>query len=87
LLEQGRSNPANLLAGSSPYLRMLGTVVCGGLLAKAALAAAEHDDDFHRAKVVSAKFFGEQILPTATALEGAVTAGSADLFALSPAQL
>jgi acyl-CoA dehydrogenase len=87
LLEQGRSNPANLLAGSTPYLRMLGTVVCGGLLAKAALAAAEHDDDFHRAKVVSAKFFGEQILPTATALEGAVTAGSADLFALSPAQL
>jgi len=90
LLQRGRENPADLLAGSAPYLRMLGTVVCGGLLAKAALAAREQNEDpdgFYRAKVVSAKFFGEQILPTAAALEGAVTAGSDDLFALTPSQL
>jgi hypothetical protein len=69
---------------------MLGTVVCGGLLAKAALAAREQTDDpdgFYRAKLVSARFFGEQLLPGATALEGPVTAGAGDLFALDPAQL
>ncbi len=90
LLQRGREHPADLLAGSTPYLRMLGTVVCGGLVAKAALAAREQNDDpdgFYRAKVVSAKFFGEQILPAATALEAAVTAGSDDLFALTPSQL
>jgi acyl-CoA dehydrogenase len=90
LLQRGRENPADLLAGSAPYLRMLGTVVCGGLMAKVALVAREQTDDpdgFYRAKIVSAKFFGEQILPAAAALEGAVTAGADDLFALTPAQL
>ncbi len=90
LLEKGATSPADVLAGSSPYLRMLGTVVCGGLLAKAALAAGEQTDDpdgFYRAKVVSAKFFGEQLLPGATALEGPATAGAGDLFALDPSQL
>ena len=90
LLTRGTSSPADALAGSAPYLRMLGTVVCGGLMAKAALAAAEQTDDpagFYRAKLVSAKFFGEQVLPGAAALEGPVTAGAGDLFALSPAQL
>ncbi len=90
LLERGGNNANDLLAGSSPYLRMLGTVVCGGLLAKSALAAREQTDDpsgFYSAKIVSAKFFGEQLLPGATALEGSVTAGAGDLFALSPPQL
>ena len=91
LLERGAGGQAaDVLAGSSPYLRMLGTVVCGGLLAKAALAAREQPDDpggLHRAKIVSAKYFGEQLLPGAAALEGAVTAGAGDLFALAPDQL
>jgi acyl-CoA dehydrogenase len=93
LLSRGLEQPVDLLAGSTPYLRMLGTVVCGGLLAKAALAAQEQvkgsgdTEGFFAAKVVSARFFGEQILPSALALEGAVTAGSDDLFALSPSQL
>jgi acyl-CoA dehydrogenase len=87
LLAVAGSDPRALLAGSSPYLRLLGTTVCGGLLAKAALAAVDHDDDFHRAKVVSAKFFGEQILPTAVGLLPAAVAGAADLDALTPEQL
>ena len=90
LLEHGAADPNDALAGSTPYMRMLGTVVCGGLMAKAVLAAREQNEDpdgFYEAKIVSGKFFGEQILPTATALEGAATAGAGDLFALSPSQL
>ncbi len=83
------------LAASSPYLRLLGTVVVGGFHGAAALAAlaslegqpSADDAAFYEAKVVSAKFFGEQILPTAHGLLGAVTAGSADLFALDADQL
>ncbi len=87
-LVEGRVNDA--LAGSSPYLRLLGTVVCGGLHAQAALAALAADDldaDFVAAKVASARFFGRQVLPTVTGLVPAVTAGADDLFALSAAQL
>jgi acyl-CoA dehydrogenase len=106
LLAIGRDDPRALLAGSSPYLRLLGTTVCAGLLAKAALAAGDdgNDDgkndrkndgdndgnngvDFRRAKLVSARFFGEQILPATAGLLPAVTAGAGDLDALSAEQL
>jgi acyl-CoA dehydrogenase len=62
---------------------LLGTTVCAGLLAKGALAASVHDDEFHRAKVTSAKFFGEQILPVACGLLPAIEAGAGDLDAVA----
>jgi len=90
LIEHGPSDVASLLGASGPYLRLLATTVCGGLLAKAAIAAsngANFDDDFLAAKVTSAKFFGEQILPTASGLLAAATSTADDLFALTPDQL
>ncbi|NNF54595.1 MAG: acyl-CoA dehydrogenase [Acidimicrobiales bacterium] len=88
LLEHGATDVNAALAGSSPYLRMLGTVVCGGLMADLAMKADKSSDaEFAEAKKVSARFFGEQILPTANGLLGAVTAGPDDLFALTPKQL
>jgi alkylation response protein AidB-like acyl-CoA dehydrogenase len=87
LLTVGQSDPRSLLGASSPYLRLLGTTVCAGLLAKSALVAAEQDDDFHRAKLVSARFFAEQILPAAVGLLPAATADVDDLDALSAEQL
>ncbi len=83
LLAVAGSDQRALLAGATPYLRLLGTTVCAGLLATAAIAAAEHDDDFHRGKVLAAKFFGEQILPVATGLLPAVEAGVEDLDSIS----
>ena len=38
LAERSTANPDALLSASTPYLRLLGTVVCAGLLARAALA-------------------------------------------------
>jgi 3-(methylthio)propanoyl-CoA dehydrogenase len=87
LLDIAQADPRALLAGSTPYLRLLGTTVCAGLLAKGALAAIDRDDDFHRAKVVSARLFGEQILPTVNGLVPAIEAGDDDLYALSPSQM
>jgi acyl-CoA dehydrogenase len=88
LLSIAGDDPRGLLAASTPYLRLLGTTVCAGLLAKAALAACDGaDDDFRRAKCVSARFFGEQILPATAGLLPAVTAGAGDLDALSAEQL
>ncbi len=87
MIEWSSSDPRALLGASAPFLRLLGTTVCAGLLGKAALVASGHDDEFHRAKVVSARFFGEQILPTAVGLLAAVLAGDDDLYALDAAAL
>jgi len=93
LLKRGAANINDLLSGSSPYLRLLGTVVCGGLLGRLALEVANMDSngdyppEFLEAKIVSARFFGEQILPTVVGLQSAVQAGADDLFALTPDQL
>ena len=81
------TDPRSLLGSSMPYLRLLGTVTCAGLLAKGAAVAAGRDDDFHRAKVVSAKFFAEQIVPAAVGLLPAVLAPADDLYALTAQQL
>ena len=86
LLEVGQTDPKTLLGASTPYLRLLGTTVCAGLVAKGAVAAAERGDDFGRAKVVSAKFFGEQILPSVQGLLPAVQATADDLYALDATQ-
>ncbi len=68
------------LAGASPYLRQLGTVAGGWLMARSALAALEHpadvSEEFVTEKVVTARFYGEQLLPLADALVAAVKGGS-----------
>ncbi|HWL43098.1 MAG TPA: acyl-CoA dehydrogenase [Ilumatobacter sp.] len=78
------ADPRSLLAGSTPYLRLLGTTVCAGLLAKQALAATALG---LADKVVTARFFGEQILPTVQGLVPAITANADILYELTPTQL
>ena len=84
LAEVGATDQRALLAGSSPYLRLLGTTVCAGLLAKQALAATAAD---RPDKVVTARYFGEQILPTVQGLVPTITAGADLLYELTPEQL
>jgi 3-(methylthio)propanoyl-CoA dehydrogenase len=94
LLTSGR-DVVDVLAGATPYLRMFGTVVGGWLLARQAATATRlldtggngYDNDFLRAKVATARFYAEQLLPQARGLLGAVTAGQRDLFAIEPKYL
>jgi acyl-CoA dehydrogenase len=88
LLANAPTDPRHALAGASPYLRMFGTVLGGWFLARQALAArAAGDDRFHAAKVVTATYYADQVLPTARGLLPSVTAGSDVLFALSAEEL
>ncbi len=86
LLANGPADPNNSLAGATPYLRMCGIVTGGWLLARSARAAQHQLDDgrgdaaFLRQKVVTARFYADQILPQAAGLVAAVTAGPADLL-------
>ena len=86
LVQTATDDPRSLLGSSSPYLRLLGTTVCAGLLARGVLAA-EGDDDFTVAKRISARFFAEQILPTVGGLLPAVTSSADLLYELGPDQL
>jgi alkylation response protein AidB-like acyl-CoA dehydrogenase len=66
-------------AGATPYLRMFATTVGGFLLARAALAARRSGAPLADAKLAGARFYAAQLLPPASALLPAVTAGAAPL--------
>jgi alkylation response protein AidB-like acyl-CoA dehydrogenase len=88
LLAMAATDQRDVLAGATPYLRLFGTVLGGWLLARQAVAArpGAAADPFLAAKVTTARYYLEQVLPLAGALLPAVTAGAADLDAV-PAEL
>ncbi len=83
----GRS-PDDMAAGAGPYLRLFGLALGGALLARQAAEAARRlaegrgDPAFLRAKIATARFYAEQILPQAPALLGPATRGAAALYAI-----
>ena len=93
LAMNGMQDPNQAAAGATPYLRMLGTVAGGYFLAKSALAASRlleegsEDKEFLEAKIATARFYAEQLLPLGTALLGPITAGKELLFAIDPDQM
>ncbi|MEX1077735.1 MAG: acyl-CoA dehydrogenase [Homoserinimonas sp.] len=88
MLRTGMQDPDAMLSGSTPYLRMWGLCLGGWLLAKAALVGSAHGDaTVAEDKLVTARFYAEQLLPASAGLLGAATAGSRDLFALDSAAL
>ncbi len=97
LLDHGRTDGRDALAGATPYLRLFSLVVGGWLMARQALAAhagvvaageaGRRDADALAAKVVTARFFAEHLLPAVAGLAQPVTAGHQDLFAIAPGAL
>ncbi|MBL8780992.1 MAG: acyl-CoA dehydrogenase C-terminal domain-containing protein [Alphaproteobacteria bacterium] len=89
LQERMRTSPNEALPGAAPYLKMLGTLAGAHFLARGALAACDRlaagdaDKDFLNARIATAQFFAEQVLPPTEALLGPVTRGAGGPFALS----
>jgi 3-(methylthio)propanoyl-CoA dehydrogenase len=89
MMEEGLADPRNALAGATPYLRMFSLVTAGWLMARQGLAAKslldeDASDEFAQAKLVTARFFAEQILPAVNGLAVPVMAGFEDLYAVKP---
>jgi alkylation response protein AidB-like acyl-CoA dehydrogenase len=85
------SSPLEAFAGATPYLNMLGHVVGGWVMVRQAQAAqrridAGATDPRLAAKVTTASFYCEQLLPKAQGFQPAALAGSADLMALGAEQ-
>ena len=78
-------------AGAVPFLKLMG-IVCGGwqmaraaLVAQRKLDAGEGDAAFLRAKIATARFFGDHVLSQARGLAHAAMDGSAGVLALEEA--
>lgn len=92
LATHGVKDANDALAGATPFLRLMGTTVGGWFMARSALAAREElakggDEEFLTAKIATARFYAEQLLPQTRGLLPMVTAGSAQLFDVPVDQL
>jgi hypothetical protein len=82
LLEHGKDQVA-VLSGATPYLRQLSTLVGGYVLAESALLVLEATDidvETVAAKVATARFFCEQLLPAVHGIGASITGDGALLM-------
>jgi alkylation response protein AidB-like acyl-CoA dehydrogenase len=85
LQEASAARPNEALAGATPYLRLLGIARGGSLLAKGALAAhrlahAGNGDPLLAARITTARFFAENIVPAAHGLSREITLGAGSVL-------
>jgi alkylation response protein AidB-like acyl-CoA dehydrogenase len=91
LAQNGMKNPDNAGAASVDYLRMFGIVVVGYLWARQAkaalskLTAKSGNAAFYEAKLVSARFWMERLMPDTASLGERVKAGADGLMLLDAA--
>jgi 3-(methylthio)propanoyl-CoA dehydrogenase len=85
------SNPREAAAGAVPYLKLTGTLSGGWQMARAAriahhlLASGEDSAAFLRAKISTARFYAEHVLPEAGACRDEITMGATSTLALEEA--
>ncbi len=89
-MANGMKNPENVGAGAYSYMTLMGIVAVGTMWLRMAVAASklkaagEGDAAFLDAKLVTARFFAERILPDAGALRRKIEGGAESLMALPP---
>jgi hypothetical protein len=72
-----------MFAGSVPYLMLWGYTAGGWMMGKAALVAdKKSDDEFYAAKLVTARYYAEHVLPKTAALAHEIQHGGSSTMAL-----
>jgi hypothetical protein len=80
-------------AGSVYYLKLMGITSGGWMMARSALiatqqlAAGEGDATFLKAKINTARFYAEHILPQAMGLSASIVKGSQSVLSMEEAAL
>lgn len=92
ILEHFAARPDLPAAGSVPFLKLMGIVLGGWQLGRAALVAQRQlasgeseDRDFLQAKLMSARFFFEHLLPQTSGLASAILEGAESVLAFEEA--
>jgi alkylation response protein AidB-like acyl-CoA dehydrogenase len=86
MMAAGLDDPRDALAGATPYLRMFSLLTAGWLMARqalearSALDAGTDDPEMVEAKLATAAFFCEQLLPAVHGLAPAALAGADPLY-------
>ncbi|HEX7784058.1 MAG TPA: acyl-CoA dehydrogenase C-terminal domain-containing protein [Sphingobium sp.] len=90
LMQNAMTNPDNAGAGAHSYMHIMGIVATGLMWLRMASAAAALQDagegnaKFLEAKLITARFFAERIMPDAGALRRKIEGGAETLMALEP---
>ncbi len=83
---EAKGNPNAAYAGSVPYLMLAGNLVAGWQLARALMAAEDAlatDKEFMAAKITTARFYAEHILPRTSSLRAAIVDGADSVTAMA----
>jgi 3-(methylthio)propanoyl-CoA dehydrogenase len=92
IVEHIQTDIKRVFAGSVPYLKLCGITLGGWQMACAALAAERKlengadDAAFCHAKIATARFYADHVLPLSLALRAAIVEGSPGVLALSEDQ-
>ena len=90
LRAQVAETPARAYAVSVPYLHLCGRVLGGAMMARSAaiasarLAAGGGDESFYRAKLQTARFYAEHLLPQSLGLLRIIKSGGASVAEADP---
>jgi alkylation response protein AidB-like acyl-CoA dehydrogenase len=82
MVENGKSDPKLVYAGAVNYLKLVGVVLCGWQLARAMMIAQDmliNDTEFFGAKLITARFYAETVLPQATSLDQTIRLAGATI--------
>ncbi len=88
LMQNAPADPDNAGAASYPYMQLMGVVTLGLMwlrMAKAsakAMASGDTDADIHQAKLATARFYAERIMPETNAYRRKIEGGAQSLMAL-----
>jgi alkylation response protein AidB-like acyl-CoA dehydrogenase len=87
VVDQGRSAPNAVFAGSVPYLMLAGTTIAGWQMARALMVAedrlaAGEDVAFMQAKVTTCRFFAEHLLTRVPGWRDAIVEGADSVTAM-----
>jgi len=91
IAQKGLANPDEAGAAATEYLRLFGLVAMGYMWCRAAELALpkaggpEDGDGFYKAKLATARFFMERILPHTSSLFAAIMAGGKTMMAFEDA--
>jgi butyryl-CoA dehydrogenase len=84
--ERASLHPHETGAAATDYMRLFALTALGYLWARAAeVSLSGSDGDFHRAKLATARFFMQRILPDTASLHARIVAGAAPVMELDEA--
>ena len=87
VVAHAKTDTKAVYAGAVNYLKLAGVVLCGWQMARAMMVALdkkETDQRFYGAKLATARFYAEAILPQAGALAAAVISSGNTVNSMSP---